>query len=182
MSGHRFVIVEFPATDTPLAGFTARNPGTTVDIIMEPMVEEDVGRVHHSIALIKGTNPEALTALLQNLGKVYDHIEPIERDDGRRIWLGRIRVREDSYTHNPGAKAMVHFQHRYGAQWYHVEAGIAYLRARITDQAHGDVLADQMRRHLAEVGVEAQVEVRDISPKDYGVWEDLVQRSIGLAP
>ena len=57
-----------------------------------------------------------------------------------------------------------------------------HLRARVNDPAHGDLLADQMRRYFSKADVDAQVEVRDISAKDYGVWEDLVQRSIGLAP
>jgi hypothetical protein len=180
--GHSFVVVEFPAADTPLASFTARNPGTTLDAILEPMQQEDGDAVHHTTVLLKGADPRLLDAFLDQLAKVYDHIEPIERDDRRRIWLGRVRVHEKAYTHNPGAKAMVQFQHRYGAQWAHVEGGIAHLRARISDPAHGDLLADQMRRHFAKLGIEAQVEVRDISAKDYGVWEDLVQRSIGLAP
>ena len=182
MSGHSFVVVEFPAADTPLASFTARNPGTQLDAILEPVVEEDGEPVHHTTVLLRGADPAKLTAFLEQLGKVYDRIEPIERDDRRRIWLGRVRVHERAYTHNPGAKAMVDFQHRYGAQWAHVEAGIAHLRARIKDPAHGDLLADQMRRHFDKLGVDAQVEVREISAKDYGVWEDLVQRSIGLAP
>ena len=182
MPGHSFVVVEFPAADTPLAGFTARNPGTTLDAILQPVVDEGDGPVHHSTVLIKGADPAVLTTFLGQLSKVYDRIEPIERDDRRRLWLGRVRVHESAYTHNPGAKAMVDFQHRYGAQWAHVEAGIAHLRAKILDSSQGDLLADQMRRHFQKIGVDAQVEVREISAKDYGVWEDLVQRSVGLAP
>lgn len=182
MPGHRFVIVEFPANDTPLASFTLRNPGSTIDLILEPVVEEGGRRLHQSVVLIKGADGAAVNRFLKQLAKVYDHIEPIERNDLRGVWLGRMRLDEDAYKHNPGSKAIVQFQHRYGAQWVHLEDGWCHLRARVTDAEHAELLVDQMTRHFAKIGVEAQVEAREISAKDYGVWEDLVQRAIGLAP
>lgn len=182
MDGHRFVIVEIPAEDLPLASFTLRNPGTTVDLISEPPVDEGGDRIHPSIVLVRNAAPEALTLLLRQLAKVYDHIEPIERDDLRRIWVGRMRLHESASKHNKGAKVLFSFQHRYGAPWTHLEAGTLHLRARVADEAHGELLADQMRRYFAKEGVEAQVELREISGRDYGVWEELVQHAIGLSP
>lgn len=182
MPANRFVVVEFPSQDTPLAGFTLRHPGATVDLILEPAVVEDGAKVHHSVVLIKGSGGPELSAFLKQLAKAYDHIEPIERDDVRGVWVGRVRVREAAYDRAPGTRTLVQFEHRFGAQWVHLEGGLTYIRARVSDTADGELLADQMRRYFQRDGVEAQVEVREISTKDYGVWEDLVQRSIGLSP
>lgn len=180
--GHAFVIVEFPMADAPLAAFTAAHPGTTVDLISEPPVPDGKDTLHPSIVLVKGATPKALALLLARLAKAYDHVETIERDDAHGLWLGRMRLRESVYARDAGAAILTRFQHRFGAPWAHLEAGQLHLRAKVDDPARGEVLADQMRRYFAKAGVEAQVEVREISAKDYGVWEDLVQRSIGLAP
>jgi hypothetical protein len=182
VTGHRFVIVECPAEDLPLASFTLRNPGTTIDLISEPAVEEGGDRLHPSLVLIKGAPPAALALLLKQLGKVYDQVEAIERDDLRHLWLGRMRIRESAFLHNKGAAIITSFQHRYRAPWTHLEDGVLHIRARVLDEAHGELLVDQMRRFMAQAGVDAQVEVREISSRDYGVWEDLIQHAIGLAP
>lgn len=182
MSAPLFVIAEFPMRDTPLASFTAAHAGCTIDLISEPVVAEGAERYHPSIVLVKGAPPKELTALLKRLSKVYDHVETLDRNDVEGTWLGRMRLRESVYLHNPGAAVITGFQHRFGAPWTHLENGVLHLRARVNDPAHGEVLADQMRRYFQQAGAEAQVEVRDISTKDYGVWEDLVQRSIGLSP
>ncbi|HJQ92809.1 MAG TPA: hypothetical protein VJ874_00830, partial [Candidatus Thermoplasmatota archaeon] len=94
----------------------------------------------------------------------------------------RMRIKESMFLHNPGAQVIVQFQHRFGAPWTHIEQGTVHLRARITDTEQAEVLADQMRRYFAKAGVDAQVELREISAKDYGVWDELVQRAIGLSP
>lgn len=179
--GHRFVIVEYPMPDTPLSGFTARHPGCTIDLISEPPVDAGAERLHPSVVLVKGAPKPELDRLLERLQDVYDHVETIERDDVRGFWMGRMRLRESAYVHSPGARVVTQFQHRYGAPWTHLEHGLVHLRAKVNDPAQGELLADQMRRFFDKEGVEAQVEVREISAKDYGVWEDLVQRSIGLA-
>lgn len=181
MQAARFIIVECPASDAPLAGFTARNAGTSIDLISEPPVDDGHGRVHPSLVFVRGADPVALTALLDELAAVYDRIEPIERDDLRRTWLGRMRLREAAYARDPAMRVLTSFQHRYGAPWTHLEAGIVHLRARVQDEAGADVLVDQMRRYFGKAGVEAQVEVRDLSPQDYGVWDELVEHAIGLS-
>ena len=182
MPGHLFVIVEMTADDMPLSSFTLRNPGTAVDIISEPVAVEGDDRYHPSLVMVKGAPADALNVLLRQLGRVYDHIEAIERDDLRRLWLGRMRLHESAYLHNRGARVLSSFQHRYGAPWTHLEAGTLHLRARVQDEEQGELLADQMRRYFGKEGVDAQVELREISGKDYGVWEELVQHAIGLAP
>ena len=176
------MVAEYPQGDTPLAGATARFPGCTVDLISQPLVEEGGERLHPSVVLIKGMPPQDLSALVARLAKVYDHVETVERDDLRQSWLGRMRLRESVYLRNPGAAVITQFQHRFGAPWCHIESGVMYVRAKVNDPAHGDLLADQMRRFFGKAGVDAQVEIQEIAPKDYGVWEDLVQRSIGLSP
>jgi hypothetical protein len=178
----RFVIVELPVPDTPLAGFTARNPGCAIDLISEPAAYEGFERFHPSLVLVRGAEPQALDELLARLRKVYDRVETLERNDERRSWLGRMRLREAAYTHNAGLRVLTSFQHRYGAPWTHLEQGTLHLRARVPDEGGADVLVDQMRRYFEREGVDAQVEVRDLSAKDYGVWEDLVERAIGLSP
>jgi hypothetical protein len=182
MQAARFIIVECPAADTPLAGFTARNPSCTIDLISEPATDDGQGRVHPSLVLVRGAEPAALNGLLAQLGRIYDRLEPIERDDLRRTWLGRMRLREAAYAHDAGMRVLTAFQHRYGAPWTHLEAGILHLRARVQDEAGADVLVDQMRRYFGKAGVDAQVEVRDLSAKDYGVWDELVEHAIGLSP
>ena len=182
MRGHAFVIVEFPLADTPLASATAKVAGCAIDVIAEPVATEGDDRWHAAVVLIKGLPPADLTALLGRLAQVYQRIETIERDDLLQTWMGRMRMRESAMTHNKGAAVVLQFQHRFGALWSHIEAGIIYLRAKVNDAAHGELLADQMRRYFEKAGVMAQVEVRDLAPKDYGVWDELVQRSIGIAP
>lgn len=181
MGGHPFVIVEYPQQDTPLAAFTLHVPGTSVDLISEPPVPQGNDLVHPSVVLIKGSPPADLDALLKRLAKVYD-IEPLERDDSARRWTGRMRLRESMFLHNRGAQVIVQFQHRFGAPWTHIEQGTVHLRARVPEGSEAELLADQMRRFFGKADVDAQVEVREISPKDYGVWDELVQRAIGLAP
>lgn len=181
MPGHPFIIVEYPQEDTPLASFTAHVPGATVDLISEPPVLDGNDLVHPSVVLIRGAPDKDLDALLARLAAVYS-IEPIERDPRARSWLGRMRIRDSFIVHNAGAQVVVQFQHRFGAPWTHIEEGTVHLRARVGDEASADVLADQMRRYFDKAKVGAQVEVREISAKDYGVWDELVQRAIGLAP
>jgi hypothetical protein len=177
-----FVIVEVPFAEAPLTKFTAEHPGCTIDLISEPSVAVDGDVLHLSVVLIKGAPPEELSALLRRVGRVYDQVETLERDDLQGTWLGRMRLRDSVYVRLPAAKVITAFQHRFGAPWTHLEQGTLHLRARITDPAQGGLLVDQMRRYFEQAGVEAQVELRDISAKDYGVWEDLVQRAIGLSP
>ncbi|HUR24829.1 MAG TPA: hypothetical protein VM327_02310 [Candidatus Thermoplasmatota archaeon] len=180
-SGPPFVIVEFAQPDTPLAAFTLHLDGATVDLISEPalLVGEDL--VHPSVVLIRGAPASDLSALLKRLATLWD-LETIERDDSRRSWMGRMRIKDSMLGHDPGAQVIMQFQHLFGAPWMHIEQGTIHLRARIVDPARAELLADEMRRYFAQVGVEAQVELREISAKDYGVWDELVQRAIGLSP
>lgn len=181
MPGHPFIIVEYPEPDTPLAAFTLHVPGTTVDLISEPALVEGEDLVHPSLVLIKGAPPADLDALLKRLAGLY-RIDPLERDDKARTWMGRIRIRASTLLHNPGAQVVIQFQHRFGVPWTHMEQGTMHMRARVVDGSQAELLCDQMRRFFGKAGVDAQVEVREVSPKDYGVWDELVQRAIGVAP
>ncbi|MEA3137733.1 MAG: hypothetical protein QOC71_2014 [Thermoplasmata archaeon] len=181
MPGQPFVVVEYPQADTPLAAFTLNVPGSTVDLISEPAVVTGDDLVHPSVALIRGAPAADVDALLRRLARSYD-VETLERNDGARSWMGRMRIRASMFMHNPGAQVIVQFQHRFGAPWTHMEAGVVHLRARIPESTQPELLADQMRRFFGKAGVDAQVEVREISTKDYGVWDELVQRAIGLVP
>jgi hypothetical protein len=178
---HPFIIVEYPQPDTPLAAFTLHVPGATVDLISEPTVLVGDDLVHPSVVLIRGAPGPDVNALLKRLGTLWE-IETIERDDSRRSWMGRMRIKDSMLVHNPGAQVVMQFQHRFGAPWTHMEQGMLHLRARVVDSGQAGLLVDQMRRYFDKAGVDAQVEVREISAKDYGVWDELVQRAIGLAP
>lgn len=180
MPGHPFVVVEYPQPDTPLGSFTLHHPGSTIDLISEPAVVQGEDLVHPSVVLIKGAAAADVEALVARLGRLHE-IERIERDASGR-WLGRMRIRASTIAHNPGAQVVLQFQHRFGAPWTHIEQGLVHLRARVPDEGQADLLADQMRRYFDKARVEAQVEVREVSAKDYGVWDELVQRAIGLAP
>jgi hypothetical protein len=90
-------------------------------------------------------------------------------------------VRE-STLHSTGAAAIAQFQDRFGPPWTHIDDGVVYMRARLHKATDGDRLVHQVRGYLAKEGVDAHVSVQDFSTHDYGVWDDLVQASIGLAP
>ena len=181
MGGQPFLIVEYPQQDTPLAAFTLHVPGATVDLISEPPVLQGDDLVHPSVVLIRGAPAADVNALLKRLAILWD-IETIERDDSARSWMGRMRIKDSMLVHNPGAQVVVQFQHRFGAQWTHIEQGLLHLRTRVVDASQAGLLADQMKRYFAKAGVDAQIELREISAKDYGVWDELVQRAIGLSP
>lgn len=179
--GSPFLIVEFPQSDTPLAAFTLHVPGATVDLISEPTVLQGDDLIHPSVVLIRGAPAADVDALLKRMAILWD-IETIERDESKRSWMGRMRIKDSIMVHDPGAQVIMQFQHRFGAPWTHIEQGTVHLRARVGDASQADVLADQMLRYFAKAGVDAQVELREISAKDYGVWDELVQRAIGLSP
>jgi hypothetical protein len=179
MAGSRFLVVEFFAPNLPLTGFTARYPGATIDMMSEVVAEHDGRRWHPSVVLVKGASPMAVRELAATVKEIYGPVRTLEEDPFKGLWLFRTEIPEDKLT--GGAHILTDFQHRYGVPWTHMDEGILHMRAKINEPADGDVLADQTRRFLAQAGVEAQVEVQEMSTRDYGVWRDLIQHTIGMA-
>lgn len=179
--GSNFLVVEFSGDGLTLSDWTRDHPGTTVDLISEPVRTEGGDRLHPSLFLVKGASRAAILQLMERLDRVYGPLQTVSRDAGRGTWLGRMTVRE-SAMHSVAAAAVMQFQHRFGAPWTHFDDGVAYMRARLPAKENGERLVKQVRGYLAEQRVDAHVSLQEVSAHDYGVWDDLVQASIGLAP
>lgn len=179
--GARFLVVEFSGEGLTLAEWTRDHPGTTVDLISEPVRKDGGERLHPSLVLVKGAHRSAVVQLMDRLDRLYGPVQTLRLDAPRGLWVGRILVRE-SAMHSTAAAALMQFQHRYGAPWTHMDDGVVYMRARLAASEDGDRLLQQVRGYLAHNEVDAQVAVQELGTHDYGVWDDLVQASIGLAP
>lgn len=179
--GSRFLVLEFPGIGLTLAEWTRDYPGATVDMISEPVRAKGPDAVHPTLFLVKGAPRAALVQLMDRLDRLYGPIETLRMEPHTGQWLGRMQVPESS-MHATSAAAVLQFQHRFGAPWTHIDDGIVYMRARLPPDDNGERLAQQVRGYLAEKKVDAQVTVQEFASHDYGVWDDLVQASIGLAP
>lgn len=179
--GTQFLVLEFPGDGLTMADWARDNPGATIDMISEPVRTKEKDPVHPTLFLVKGAPRAALVQLMDRMDRLYGPLETLRMDPTRGQWLARMQVRE-SAMHSSSAAAVLQFQHRFGAPWTHIDDGIVYMRARLPPGDDGERLAEQVRGYLAEKKVDAQVMVQDFSSHDYGVWDDLVQASIGLAP
>lgn len=179
MPGSLFLVVEFAAPNLLLTGFTAKYPGSTIDMMSEPVVERDGRKWHPTVMFVKGAPPQALNELSKAVEETYGKPRTLEQDGFRQTWLARFEIPEDKLS--GGARVLVGFQHRFGVPWTHLDEGILHMRAKINDPDDGQLLADQARRFLEQAGVDAQVDIQEISSRDYGVWRDLIQHTIGMA-
>lgn len=168
-----------------MAEWTRDHPGATIDMISEPARSKDKAeardRVHPTLVLVKRAPRAALVQLMDGLDRLYGPIETLRMDPQQGTWLARIQFSEAS-MHSSSAGAVLQFQHRFGAPWTHIDDGIVYLRSLLPAKEDGERLAQQVRGYLADKKVDAQATVQEFSSHDYGVWDDLVQASIGLAP
>ena len=176
----RFVIVEYPDT-TFGSVFLAKRPGASVDVISEPATGPPGDRRHPCIALVQGLEPDDLRTLITGLTHLHEEVQPLSNEPRKGRWLGRFVVRERALRDTTTLKVL-RFQERFGAPWAHSAGGLIHLRARLHAGVDGEQLAEAMRKGLAEAGIEAQVEVRELGRHDFSVWEELVQHAIGLAP
>lgn len=175
-----FVIVEYPDT-TFDSFFLARRPGATIDMISAAATGPPDDRRHVGVAMAQGLNPDDMRILVTGIEHLHEDLETLQRDERRGTWMGRFTVRERALAGTATLKVL-QFQEAFGAVWTHAEAGITHLRARVNDPTHGEELAADMRKDLQAAGIDAQVEVRELGPKDYGAWDTLVQASIGWRP
>lgn len=176
----RFLVVEFTGDGLTLAEWTRDHPGTTVDLISEPVQRQGNEAMHPSLILVKGVNRAALVQLMDRLDRLYGPVNTISMEAARGRWLARIQVRE-SQMHSAAAATVTQFQHRFGAPWTHLAEGVVYVRARLPAQEDEDVLVDELERRLKAGRIDAQVSVQEVGSHDYSVWDELVQASIGMA-
>lgn len=179
--GTGFLVVEFSGEGLTLAEWTRDNPGTSVDLISEPVRAEGNEHLHPSLILVKGAGRAALVQLMDKLDRLYGPVNTLRLEAVRAQWLARIQVRE-SQMHSTTAAAIAQFQDRFGAPWTHMDDGVVYMRARLNAGVDGPRLLHQMEGYLAQHEVEAQVTLQEFGSHDYGVWDELIQASIGLAP
>lgn len=176
-----FLVVEFDGADLTLAAWTREHAGTTVDLISETVRLEGGERLHPTLFLVKGAPRAALAQAMDRLDRLFGPLETVRMEPARGLWLARMLVRE-STLQSAAMAAILQFQHRFGAPWTHIDDGVVYLRARVRDGEDGERLVHQVRGYLAKERVEAHVSLQEAGSHDYGVWDDLVQSSIGLAP
>jgi hypothetical protein len=171
--------VEFPASGLLFADFTAEHPGSSVDLLGEPVVVNDGVRYHPFVFLLQGADIKAGHKLERMLAQKYEPPATLRRDPWSGRWMGHMRMREDAIDH-PAIQAWAPLADRFGPPWTHIEAGQYLMRAALVDPKQGPALAAHMKEKARLVGVEAQVELREISKHDFSVWDELVQASLGL--
>ena len=179
--GSRFLVVEFSGEGLTLAEWTRDQPGATIDLISEPAQGDGDGRVHPSLLLVKGAGRAGLVQLMDRVDRLYGPLHTLKIEPARGQWLVRLNIRE-SAMHSAATAALMQFQHRFGPPWTHMDDGVVYMRARLPARGDGDRLLQQVRGYLADQKVDAHVSLQELGSHDYGVWDDLVQASIGLAP
>lgn len=176
-----FLVVEYPGAGLPLAEWT-REHRATADMILQPMQEAGGDLRSQGTLLARGMDAAALATLRQLLDRHYAPHETVRSDARRGEWLGRMHIHVETLRRSPAAKAVALHQHRFGSPWSHVDDGIVHMRMRVNDPAGADALLDDVRDELARQEADAQATLQEVSRHDYGVWEELVQATIGLRP
>jgi hypothetical protein len=145
------------------------------------MVEPDDPRRKRrsELVLIRGAPIDAIDALVLELDRTHAPVEASRRDPGASTWFGRIHF-EPAHLDSPSGKALAGLSDLIGPPWVHVEAGVVLLRARLRDDVNADDAVERVQKAMAAAGLDAQVVVQEIAPRDHSVWEDLVQHGIGL--
>jgi hypothetical protein len=175
----RFLVVEFPSEEFVMTRFTRAHPLCTVDLIAERAVPQGGGHVHPILFLAKGVAWREFHALLDELARVHEPAQVLRRDPAGLAWLCRVNIHESHL--GPEGHALAQFEDRFGPPWLHVEQGVLHLRARLDPALDAERLVAQLTGFLEATGVAAQVEVRELGPTDYGVWEELLQAGAGLS-
>jgi hypothetical protein len=181
----RFLFVEYPEV-TPVAMLTRGRPGLTIDVITEPGTGP-MGRRRFRIILLARGSKSDVDAVAKVIEASRGPLEVLNGDPRGERWLVRFVVREEDLTDSVSQR-LTKFQDRYGAPWLHMDDGQMYLRARVHDDVDSERLVAEVRAELGRLmpasrkgDVGGQVEVRELGPRDYGVWQELIQFAIGLA-
>jgi hypothetical protein len=171
------LVVEFLGEEPTFPPFTRAHPGATVDLMVEP---DDPGRaVRSEFALVRGASLAATDALVRGLAATHAPVEPLRRDPAAGLWFGRLHF-QPSRLDTPSARALDRIKDFIGPPWVHVESGVVLLRARLRDAGRADEAVERAQAAMAGEGLEAQVVAQEVSPRDHGVWEQLVQHGLGI--
>lgn len=171
------LVVEYLADDDELPRFTRAHPGAVVDLMVEP--DDESRKQRSELVLARGAPMEDLDAFVAQLRKSRPPVQTLSRDVLGGLWFGRVHF-EPARLESPSSKALASLGSMIGPPWVHVEHGVVLLRARLRDPVHADDVVELAQQALAHAGFDAQCVVQEISPRDHGVWEDLVQHGIGL--
>lgn len=178
----RFVVVEYDGAGLPFVEWAHGRPGVTLDMILEPMRAKGDDLQIPGVALVRGVGAKGLPDLAALMADVYAPTQTLRQDARRGEWLGRITLHVGNMRQAPAAQAVARHADRFGPPWSHVDDGIVHMRLRVPDGEDADALADLLGREMQARGAQAQVSVESYSRHDYGVWDELVQASIGLRP
>lgn len=171
------LVVEFTGEESTFPPFTRAHPGATVDLMVEP---DDPDRpVRSEFALVRGAPMPVIEGLVRSLAATHSPVEPLRRDAAAGLWFGRLHF-QPSRLDTPSSRALSRLRDLIGPPWVHVEAGVVLMRARLRDAARADEAVDLAQRAMAEEGLDAQVVAQEVSPRDHGVWESLVQHGLGI--
>lgn len=171
------LVVEYSGEDVDFPPFTRAHPGSTVDLLVEPGPAE--GSERSMLALLRGAPWQATDAFLKQLARSRGPVETLRRQPKSSLWFGRVRFKPSQLS-APSAKALVAVSDLIGPPWVHVEHGVVHLRSRLKDPAQAEEVLRLVQDSLRAAGVDAQVAVQEVSPKDHSVWESVVQHGIGL--
>lgn len=181
MTPPQFLVVEYDGAGLPFVDWSQGRPSVHFDMILNPPQTRGSDVQLPGIALVQGLDADGLRELEELLKSTYAPWSTLRRDVARGEWLGRITIHLAN-IHAPAARAVSQYAHRLGPPWSHVEDRIVYMRMRIPDGTDGPALAAEVEQEIRDSGAEAQVTVESYSAHDYGVWDRLVQSSIGLNP
>ena len=173
------LIVEFPAAGGELLPFTQQNPGASVELIAEPSPPGARDTVT-ALVLVRGAPWQAIDEFVATKLGAGGPVTTLRRVPVESLWFGRATFHPSAFR-SDNAKALLSVLPLVGPPWVHMEHGVVHLRARIKDPTHAEEVLHLTQQTLVAGGLEAQAIVQEVSPKDYGVWETLVQRGIGMS-
>jgi hypothetical protein len=173
-----FVTVRFPRLGVVFAAHTRGAPGTRVDGVLESTSVQGESVRYSILALVRGFSPEQFQAILAELHARYGSPpQVLERDDATRQATIRygIAIRD---MKAPGLQALVRFQSLFGVPWTRVEDGEVSMCGEAPGWDEGEGAAYRIRQALAELGIDADVDVHKLSPNE-GATYDRLQELLG---
>lgn len=178
----RVLVVEYDGAGLPFVDWARGHPGATLDLILEPMRAVSTDLQVPGIALVRGLDAAGLRDLPGLLDRSYAPHQVLRRDARRGEWLGRVTLHVANMAHAPAALAVARHADAFAPPWSHVQDGVVHMRLRVPDGADAEALAATLRQEMAARGGDAQVAVETHGERDHGVWDHLVQASLGLSP
>jgi hypothetical protein len=173
------LVVEYTGEDIDFPPFTRSHPGSTIDLMVEPAAgTREAPRT--MLVLVRGAPMAATDALVAEMARTKAPLEALRRDPAESLWFGRVHFRPADLA-SPSARALAGLAQSIGPPWVHVESGVVHLRARLRDEEWAEEVLQAAEKDLGAAGLDAQVVVQEVSPKDHSVWESLVRHGIGLS-